>query len=131
MTSEPRVDLMYPRNDDGVSTVKVGLIDVRAADDLTIRYDFERDGYAITREVTRDGDGFMEGTGEWREVAFIPAWTEAAESLPTLPRRLRSCVEQWPECEPDAYNPACCRFPKSCSCLPGRDVPEEWLEDPR
>jgi hypothetical protein len=31
-------------------------------------------------------------------------------------RRLRACVEAWPECEEGAYNPRCCRFPKSCSC---------------
>ena len=26
------------------------------------------------------------------------------------------CVDRWPECAEDEYNPACCRFPKSCSC---------------
>lgn len=26
-----------------------------------------------------------------------------------------SCVERWPECETGAYDPRCCRFPKSCS----------------
>lgn len=31
-------------------------------------------------------------------------------------RRLRACVEAWPECIEGDYNPACCRFPKSCSC---------------
>jgi hypothetical protein len=25
-------------------------------------------------------------------------------------------VKNWPECSPGEYNPACCRFPKSCSC---------------
>jgi hypothetical protein len=30
-------------------------------------------------------------------------------------RRLRACVERWPEAETGAYNPHCCRFPKSCS----------------
>ena len=30
-------------------------------------------------------------------------------------RRLKSCVDQWPECNSGEYNPACCRFPKSCS----------------
>lgn len=45
-------------------------------------------------------------------------------------RRLRACVEAWPECEPMAYNPACCRFPKSCSCTgyrPG-EVTDDDLE---
>jgi hypothetical protein len=31
------------------------------------------------------------------------------------PRRLRACVETWPGAETGAYNPRCCRFPKSCS----------------
>jgi len=30
--------------------------------------------------------------------------------------RLKSCVEQWPDCEEGMYDPRCCRFPKSCSC---------------
>lgn len=30
--------------------------------------------------------------------------------------RLRACVEAWPECHDDGYDPKCCRFPKSCSC---------------
>lgn len=33
-----------------------------------------------------------------------------------MTRRLRACVEAWPDCETGLYNPACCRFPKSCSC---------------
>lgn len=30
-------------------------------------------------------------------------------------RRLSGCVEKWPACYSGGYNPACCRFPKSCS----------------
>jgi hypothetical protein len=30
-------------------------------------------------------------------------------------RRLRNCVENWPGAETGAYDPRCCRFPKSCS----------------
>lgn len=30
-------------------------------------------------------------------------------------RRLKYCVEQWPECHTGGYDPHCCRFPKSCS----------------
>ena len=33
-----------------------------------------------------------------------------------MTRRLRACVELWPECAEGEYNPHCCRFPKSCSC---------------
>lgn len=73
---EVLVAFWYPRTSGGANTIRVGLFDVRAADDLTIRYDFDRDGYSITREVKRQGDGYMEPMGEWREVAFVPAWTE-------------------------------------------------------
>jgi hypothetical protein len=41
--------------------------------------------------------------------------TTKTENGSTPKRRLRSCVEQWPECETGDYDPACCRFPKSCS----------------
>lgn len=30
-------------------------------------------------------------------------------------RRLRACVDQWPDAETGTYDPRCCRFPKSCS----------------
>jgi len=30
-------------------------------------------------------------------------------------RRLRACVERWPEAWTCGYDPRCCRFPKSCS----------------
>lgn len=43
-----------------------------------------------------------DGTGEIEEVARVK-------------RRLRECAENWPEAETGEYNPACCRFPKSCS----------------
>jgi hypothetical protein len=37
--------------------------------------------------------------------------TDSASRRP----RLRACVERWPDCFTGDYNPACCRFPKSCS----------------
>ena len=46
-----------------------------------------------------------------------------AEQASPEPDRDPECVKRWPECEPSAYNPACCRWPKSCSCnaLPDPD----------
>lgn len=41
---------------------------------------------------------------------------DGQEARSAAPRRLRECVERWPECESGAYDPRCCRFPKSCSC---------------
>ena len=64
------VDLWYPRVDDkSCTSVEVGLMDVRAARDIRIAYDFARDGYVITAdEASGDED-------ERRaEVAFVPAW---------------------------------------------------------
>jgi hypothetical protein len=37
-----------------------------------------------------------------------------------------SCVEAWPGCYSGGYDPRCCRFPKSCSCLvPAASLDEE------
>ena len=51
--------------------------------------------------------------------------------------RLRACVERWPGCVEGEYNPACCRFPKSCSCTiyheestAVTDLEESMLEPP-
>lgn len=43
---------------------------------------------------------------------YTPSW-RASE-----PADLRhpACVEVWPDCHNGDYDPACCRFPKSCSC---------------
>lgn len=40
--------------------------------------------------------------------------TSAAGSSPEDAAR-RACLAAWPEAEAGAHNPACCRFPKSCS----------------
>src|SRR5688572_8120434 len=46
-----------------------------------------------------------------------------------MTRRLKTCVEAWPECETGQYNPHCCRFPKSCSCtIYDPEISEEYLE---
>lgn len=45
-------------------------------------------------------------------------------------RRLKACVETWPECHDGDYHPYCCRWPKSCSCSSYNEdyVKEEDLE---
>ena len=58
--TEHHVDLWYPRTDDPNRTsdhptsVRVGLMDVRAADDVVIDYDFDRDGYRIRMSADVD-----------------------------------------------------------------------------
>ena len=44
-------------------------------------------------------------------------WQSAPVELPaqTPLRRLRACVDAWPDCHTGGYNPSCCRWPKSCS----------------
>lgn len=71
-------ELWYPRVAGNRTKITVGLSDVRAADDLAITYDFDRDGWSISREVKIQRDGYMEDTGQWVEVSFVAAWTEPA-----------------------------------------------------
>jgi hypothetical protein len=57
--------LWYPRSDDTPSFIRVELADVRAADNLIISYDFDRDGYSIARETDPE-----------TEVSFIRSWKD-------------------------------------------------------
>ena len=56
---------------------------------------------------------------EWpcltRRLADALEGTLTEPERPEPRRRLRACVEAWPECQTSEYNPSCCRFPKSCS----------------
>lgn len=45
-------------------------------------------------------------------------------------RRFRECVERWPESSTGAYDPRCCRFPKSCSADVHADEADEALLEP-
>lgn len=78
----------------------------------------------------------LAGQGVGGDLQFVPppGWTQrdvdeylaelirryppadvAADTLPPRRRRLRACVERWPDAETCGYDPRCCRFPKSCS----------------
>ena len=70
------VELWYPRvNTARAQRVEVGLVDVRAADNIRVSYDFYRDGWKIEQasvfEWEADDGVFDEG---WAEVAFVQAW---------------------------------------------------------
>lgn len=68
------IELWYPRIEN-IDTIEIGLVDVRAADSIRIRYDFERDGYAILQASVFEwpvDDKVCDA--DWQEVAFIPAW---------------------------------------------------------
>lgn len=64
------VSLWYPRAKNNPNHVEVELIDVRAANSIRIRYDFDRDGWQIEQERN---DPAGEHTDDWHEVAFVPA----------------------------------------------------------
>jgi hypothetical protein len=60
---ELRITLSYPQIAGNTNTIRLQLGDVRAADDILVRYDFDRDGWAIT-------------TDNGTETAFVPAWPD-------------------------------------------------------
>lgn len=70
------IDIWYPRNkDNSIKAIQVGLMDVRAADDIRIEYDFERDGWVIKQAQVFEWDADDEiRDPQWKEVAFIEAW---------------------------------------------------------
>jgi hypothetical protein len=69
-TSAVDGQLWYPRGEDNPSTITVALYDVRAADDLVIGYDFDRDGWTIACSEEPE-----------KELAFIRSWGDLEEVL--------------------------------------------------
>jgi len=61
--------------------LRIDLNDVRAANTLIVHYDFDRDGWAIESPTkfswAADDDTLDE---RLEEVAFIPAWSDAADA---------------------------------------------------
>ena len=70
------IDLWYPDTPNAtVRRFQVGLMDVRAADDILVSYDKERDGWKIEQASTFSWDADDEECDpDWQEVAFIKAW---------------------------------------------------------
>ena len=68
------VELWYPRVGDQARYIEVGLVDVRAADNIRISYDFDRDGYVIEQASCFEGP---DDDDDWQEVAFVQAWGRA------------------------------------------------------
>ena len=69
------VELLYPRTDDVVQIIEIGLSDTRASDGILVRYDFDRNGWVIYQASTfswpeDDTDADM----DWQEVAFVESW---------------------------------------------------------
>lgn len=70
------LEMNYPRNNI-IDTIEIGLSEVRASDDIRIKYDFERDGWLILQPkeyYIKLADGSIEYKEEWKESAFCQAW---------------------------------------------------------
>lgn len=70
------VSLYYPRNSP-INTVELDLVEVRAADQVRVHYDFERNGWVMSQPrqyyVPIEDESF-DLEVEWIESAFCPAW---------------------------------------------------------
>lgn len=74
------VELFYPRSEDHIDKLRIGLCDVRAADDILIEYDFERDGWSVKQASIFQWDvNDKVCDPDWQEVAFVPAWAREKE----------------------------------------------------
>ena len=93
---EIAVDLWYPKVENRYKSIRISLMDVRAANDIVVSYDFERDGWVVMSDLTdprssdeytdEEWDALPEVEGEpgvkiitsdiRQEVAFIPAWPQ-------------------------------------------------------
>jgi hypothetical protein len=77
----------YPRHNP-INTIEVGMCDVRAADNIRIKYDFDRDGWVIFQcRETHPFEGEKNGIKsyglkeEWIESTFCPAWKFEVEDI--------------------------------------------------
>jgi hypothetical protein len=76
----PEVGLWYPRHDGCARYLEVCLMDVRAADNLRISYDFDRDGWVIEQaSIFRWEENDGECDPDWQEVCFVRAWGRAGD----------------------------------------------------
>jgi len=70
------VNLWYPDvNGHEIKNVQIGLMDVRAADDIRIHFDKHRDGWVIEQASKfkwHGGDSVCDP--DWQEVSFVLAW---------------------------------------------------------
>jgi hypothetical protein len=76
------IDIEYPRVEGNINCIKVGLSDVRAADSIRIKYDFDRDGWVIEQAsiFQWEVDDFV-CDEDWKEVSFIQAWQRKKEEV--------------------------------------------------
>lgn len=69
---EIHVNLQYPRSKGNAKSVVVGLLDVRAAEDIRISFDFERNGWKIEKPTVSEWEADDKVCDRcWVEVAFV------------------------------------------------------------
>ena len=73
------IPLWYP-NHSKEKIIQVDLVDVRAADDIQISYDYVRDGWVIKQASVFEWDDDTPDEdwcdSKWIEVSFIKAWSQ-------------------------------------------------------
>src|SRR3569623_1239356 len=74
------LDLWYPRFPENIGVVEIGIQDTRAADNIRISYDYDRDGWKIEQASVFEWDAADTVMDEgWEEVVFVPAWGRLLE----------------------------------------------------
>jgi len=83
--------VQYRSDGEDESYVQIYLSHVRAADDIRIRYDFDRDGWVVEQASVFEWDttGIVDPVcdPEWAEVAFILAWGRAKKKDDDTPAK--------------------------------------------
>jgi hypothetical protein len=65
------------------------------------------------RNLGAKGGSFVQACHEIADVLYREP--EPTKTYTVVDERDPACVEAWEDCEDFAYDPKCCRFPKSCS----------------
>lgn len=80
------IEWMYPEiygKDRPQSEIRISMYHVRATNDLTIRFDSQRNGFVLTMDEFRgeykDCGTYRESIEHEVEVGFVPAWTEGED----------------------------------------------------
>lgn len=78
---ELHINLIYPGTPGThINKFVIGLCAVRAADDIRISYDMDRDGWRIEQASKFKWDADDDVCDpDWQEVAFIQAWAREAD----------------------------------------------------
>ena len=137
-TVEDSSDGSASMEDDRYCPIHGDLAEIAAERDALVA---ERDSLRdLTRILRAECEQVKDERDRWRAIPFASRFWAFAEEDPEAFRdcvadflnkladktsggqRDPVCVEGWPECDDGAYDPRCCRFPKSCSCGSSRGV---------